>query len=192
MEGLEAYAAELWYEVDEAMSPLWESNEERLEAMERFEARALLLSAIEEIEGAVRFGVDSEADVAAERMSALLSTPAVGVTVFGDLWCKLVAFDDGESLGWLFWVNRNGRFHPGEVLPAAVDAALRNGGWVGDLGVFESFVSPSAPYVIRDVIATEWDDACSFARAVEVAFGFQEMVAARGGERRPETGYHEG
>ncbi len=188
MEGLEAYAAELWYEVDEAMSSLWESNEERLEAMEQFEAHALLRSAIEEIDGAVRFGVDSEADVAAERMSAILRTPAVGVRVFGDLWCKLVAFDRGECLGWLFWVNPKGRFHPGEVLPAAVDAALRNGGWVGDLSVFESFVSTSAPYMIREVAAADWEDARSFARAVEVAFGFQEMVTTLGGVMDPETG----
>jgi hypothetical protein len=172
LEAVEEYAAEVWSSIDEAMDLLWESEEERSRAQENFTAEALLSGPIEEREGGVLLEIDSEADAAAEKISALLGSPAISVQVLRGRWCKFLAFDHGRRIGWLFWVDTSSVGIEGEILPAPVASALGTGGWIGDPEVFEVFIPPGAGISIPDILGHDWDNPAELAEAIKASMGF--------------------
>lgn len=172
LEAMEQYAEELWSSVDEAMNPLWESEEERSRAQQAFAGDSLLLSPVKEHGGAVFLEIDSEADTAAERLSALLGRPTVALQILRGKWCRLVAFDEGRRLGWLFWVDPSSVTVDGEILAAPVASAVGSGGWIGDPDVFEAFLPGRNGPCISDILNGDWDDPADLAEAVKGSLGF--------------------
>jgi len=170
-DAMKRYSSELWSEVDEAMGPLWESEDEREEAKTLFCPNSLVVGRPKNFDGAVVLEVDSDAEVTAESISKTLRCPTIAIRVHTQNWCKLVAFDRGDWLGWIFWLSPSAFVTEGEVIPSVVTAARVNGGWIGDPEIFEAFLMDNSSTSLVDILDAHWDGPSEVVSAVKTAFG---------------------
>lgn len=155
---------EVWEEIDRAMEPLWETDDERRRLAATCDISSLLESEPVERNGVCRLALDVEAETAAESVSRTVPAPIVAISRYGDSWARISLFEGGKNRAWIFWASQEWlEGHENQVEPALAAAARASGGWLGDLRSFEILLTHGfGRDDLHRLMATDYESAGAF------------------------------
>lgn len=169
---------EVWEDIDNAMEPLWATDDERRQLAASCDIASLLEAEPIESNGVCRLLLDVEAETAAESVSKSIAAPVVAISRYGNDWARITLFERGKNRAWLFWACWSWiEGHENELEPALASAARASGGWLGELAEFELLLARGySRSDLKHLLETDFESASAFADGFRRLVGAPELV----------------
>lgn len=169
---------EVWEDIDNAMEPLWATDDERRQLAASCDIASLLEAEPIESNGVCRLLLDVEAETAAESVSKSIAAPVVAISRYGNDWARITLFERGKNRAWLFWACWSWiEGHENELEPALASAARASGGWLGELAEFELLLARGyGRSDLKHLLETDFESASAFTDGFRRLVGAPELV----------------